>query len=411
MADQQRHPDDFTSPDRHLDRMLAVEESSPFFLVSLYRNLRDLINPVKLPPLELTSRPLNVSQREEPSMVVSLYRNVMDLINPPKLPPLELTSRPADAHGLITETEETPVLVSLFRNIKDLINPPKLPPLEVTSKPVAVRDIWASDGRKYGRAGLGSILFHVLGLILLLTLASSKVVQNAMKPPSTAVFIPDLAPYEPKMATKKQTMGGGGGGGDRSPLPAAKGKLPKMAPKQFTPPMQVQLNPDPKLTMEPTIIGPPDVKLPNVNMAQYGDPFAKVGPPSNGTGTGGGIGSGSGGGVGSGRGGGFGPGEGGGFGGGVYRIGGGVSAPVPIFKVEPEYSEEARKAKFQGTVLLSIVVDETGKTRDIKVLRTLGLGLDEKAIEAVMKWRFRPAYKDGKPVPVAANVEVNFRLL
>jgi len=95
----------------------------------------------------------------------------------------------------------------------------------------------------------------------------------------------------------------------------------------------------------------------------------------------------------------------------LYKIGGGVSDPVPIFKPEPEYSEEARKAKFQGAVLLAIVIDETGHTRDIRVLRPLGLGLDEKAIEAVTKWRFRPSMKDGRPVAVMANVEVNFRLL
>ena len=411
MSEQLRRPDDYSNPDRHLERLLAVEESSPFFLVSLFRNLRDLINPPKLPPLQVTSRPIAVKIDEAPPLWVSLYRSIKDAINPPKLPPLELTSKPADPAGLLAEQDSVPVLVSLFRNIRDLIHPPKLPPLEITSKPVPVKDIWAGSAPKYGRAGLGSILFHVFGVVVLITLASSSTVRKAIQPTTTLIIAPDLAPYEPPMAPKKQLMGGGGGGGDRSPLPASKGRLPKMSPKQFTPPMAVVNNPDPKLIMEPTLVGPPDVKLPNVNMAQYGDPFAKVGPPSNGPGSGGGIGSGSGGGVGSGRGGGFGPGEGGGFGGGVYRIGGGVSAPVPIFKVEPEYSEEARKAKFQGTVLLSIVVDETGKTRDIKVLRSLGLGLDEKAIEAVMKWRFRPAYREGKPVAVAANVEVNFRLL
>ncbi|HPT25633.1 MAG TPA: energy transducer TonB, partial [Bryobacteraceae bacterium] len=197
----------------------------------------------------------------------------------------------------------------------------------------------------------------------------------------------------------------------RSPLPASKGRLPRADLKQFTPPVAVINNPNPKLMMEPTILVPPDVPLPNINMAQYGDPLARIGPASNGPGSGGGIGSGSGGGVGSGRGGGFGPGEGGGVGGGVFRIGGGVSAPVPIFKVEPEYSEEARKAKYQGTVLLAIVVDVDGTTRNIRVLRTLGMGLDEKAIEAVSKWRFRPGMKGGQPVPVQANVEVSFRLL
>jgi periplasmic protein TonB len=132
---------------------------------------------------------------------------------------------------------------------------------------------------------------------------------------------------------------------------------------------------------------------------------------SNGIGSGGGIGNGKGGGVGPGTGPGFGPGSGGGFGGGAYRIGGGVSAPIPIFQPEPEYSEEARKAKWQGTVMLSLVVDESGKAVGIKVTKSLGLGLDEKAIEAVQKWRFKPGTKDGKPVPVIASVEVNFRLL
>jgi len=163
--------------------------------------------------------------------------------------------------------------------------------------------------------------------------------------------------------------------------------------------------------MEPSIIVPPDVVLPNVNMTQYGDPLAKLGPASNGPGSGGGIGSGSGGGVGSGKGGGFGPGEGGGVGGGVYKVGGGVTAPVVIFKKDPEYSEEARKAKYQGTVLLAIEVSPDGRATNIRVVRSLGLGLDEKAMEAVKQWKFKPGYRNGQPVTVAATIEVNFRLL
>ena len=99
------------------------------------------------------------------------------------------------------------------------------------------------------------------------------------------------------------------------------------------------------------------------------------------------------------------------MGGGVYKIGGGVSSPSLLYKVEPEYSEEARKAKFQGTVLLYVEVDEKGLPRNIRVIRPLGLGLDQKAIEAVEKWKFSPGKKDGKPVAVQAQIEVNFRLL
>lgn len=311
---------------------------------------------------------------------------------------------------LLLSASVQPWYRTFLQNLKETINPPKLPPLQVTSKPVAVKDIWG-DYRFGKQAGISSILVHTVAITLLLTLATNKSVQHAVKNTVTLFAPVDLAPYIPDAKPKPQMMGGGGGGGDRSPLPASKGRAPKASSRQFTPPMAVVNNPNPKLTMEPTLIMPTDVKLPNVNMLQYGDPLAKVGPPSNGTGSGGGIGSGSGGGVGSGEGPGFGPGKGGGIGGGLYRVGGGVSAPVPIFKVEPEYSEEARKAKFQGTVVLSIVVDEQGHPKNFRVVRPLGLGLDERAIEAVQKWRFRPAQKDGKPVPVMATVEVNFRLL
>ncbi|MCE5307401.1 MAG: energy transducer TonB [Acidobacteriales bacterium] len=312
-------------------------------------------------------------------------------------------------HLLSLEVEQ-PWFASFLQNLRDTISPPKLPPLAVTSKPVAVKDVWGIFGDHRKGAGLSSVLLHGAVVVLLFTVASHPAVNKKLGEAVSLIAPVDLAPYMPQQP-KPNPMGGGGGGGDRSPLPASKGRLPKVAPRQFTPPTAVYNNLNPKLTMDPTIIAPPDVNLPNVNMAQYGDPLGKYGPPSNGPGSGGGIGSGSGGGVGSGRGPGFGPGEGGGYGGGAYRIGGGVSAPSIVFKVEPEYSEEARKAKFQGSVLLSIIVDPSGKPRDVRVIRTCGLGLDEKAVEAVMKWRFRPGLKDGKPVPVAATVEVNFRLL
>lgn len=96
---------------------------------------------------------------------------------------------------------------------------------------------------------------------------------------------------------------------------------------------------------------------------------------------------------------------------GVYRIGGGVSQPSLLFKIEPEYSEEARKAKYQGAVTLSIVVNEFGEPQNVTVIRALGLGLDEKAAEAVRKWVFKPSRKDGQPVAVYATVEVTFHLL
>jgi TonB family protein len=310
---------------------------------------------------------------------------------------------------LLASEVETPWYKSFVNNVREAINPPKQPPLQVTSKPVAVKDIWANSEHKR-TAGASSVVLHALAIVLLVTVGSNPAVQQTAKEVVSLVAPIDLQPYIPA-PPKKDVMGGGGGGGDRNPLPPSQGKLPKIAKRQFTPPSATVNNPAPKLVMEPTIVVQPDAPLPQINASNYGLPTGIPGPPSNGPGSGGGIGTGKGGGVGSGSGIGYGPGSGAGFGGGVYKIGGGVSAPVPIFKPEPEYSEEARKAKFQGAVLLSIVILPDGSTSNIRVVRPLGLGLDEKAIEAVQKWKFRPSLKDGKPVAVSANVEVNFRLL
>jgi TonB family protein len=302
--------------------------------------------------------------------------------------------------------EEPNPFVSLYHSIRDIISPPKLPPLEVTSKPVQVKEIWGHTAGYESKSAVTSIAVHAVVIALMIWLSQQPIVQEKAKV-LTSLVAP-VTEYKPDLAPKKNTAGGGGGGGARDVTPPSKGRLPKPAPKQFVPPQLPKVE-DPKLVMEPTIIAQAET-LPKSNLPMLGDPLAGLGAPSQGPGSGG-FGSGSGGGVGSGKGAGYGAGTGGGSGGGAYRVGGGVSAPAVLFKVEPEYSEEARKAKFQGTVVLSIVVDPSGKARDVRVIRPLGLGLDEKAIEAVMKWRFKPGLKDGNPVPVQATVEVNFRLL
>ncbi len=220
-------------------------------------------------------------------------------------------------------------------------------------------------------------------------------------------LVTDESPYV--LPASRTQAGGGGGGGDRDKLQASKGTPPKFAMEQMTPPVVVVRNENPKLTADPTLLGPPQLTLPQ--SPQMGDPMSAIlSPLSNGTGSGGGIGTGTGTGIGSGYGGGLGPGSGGGMGGGVFRVGGGVSAPRAIYAPDPEFSEEARKAKYQGTVVLRLIVGPDGRTRDIHILKTLGLGLDEKAIEAVSRWRFDPALKDGRPVSVMVSVEVSFRL-
>ena len=137
-----------------------------------------------------------------------------------------------------------------------------------------------------------------------------------------------------------------------------------------TPPVVVVRNENPKLIADPTVVGPPQIQLPQLGAT--GDPlFGVLGPPSSGTGSGGGIGSRSGGGVGSGRGPGVGPGAGGGIGGGLYHVAGGVSAPRPIYSPDPEYSDEARKAKYQGTGVLWLVVGPDGRPRDLHLARSV----------------------------------------
>jgi TonB family protein len=308
-------------------------------------------------------------------------------------------------HLLPPQNVEKPWFMTLYANVMELINPPKLPPLEVTSKPVPIEEIHIYSGNE-SKSVLTSVMIHIVVIALLVWLGTITGIVPPLKKDVTALVAPPLSAYISK--PKLQASGGGGGGGTRSPLDASKGKLPKPAPRQFTPP-RVDPPLDPKLPMPASIIAPDDI--PNINAPNFGDIQSKLGVPSNGTGLGGGIGNGIGGGVGSGRGAGVGPGSGGGFGGGAYRIGGGVSAPSLLSKVEPEYSEEARKAKWQGVVVLSLIVDDQGRPQGLKVVRSLGLGLDQKAIEAVEKWRFKPGMKDGKAVPVFATVEVNFRLL
>jgi TonB family protein len=306
---------------------------------------------------------------------------------------------------------DQPLWKSLFQSLDEFFFPKKLPPLVLTSKPIPVKDIWGFYN--YKKNGIwGSVTAHVilLGLIIGLTILSGRLVKKVVQSHQAVTLV---APDDiPMMQPAKTASGGGGGGGDHDKLEASKGKLPKLAMVQITPPVVVVRNEHPKLTAEPTVVVPPDIKMAAVNLPNLGDPMSHMpsGPPSNGTGLGGGIGSGSGGGVGSGEGPGVGAGRGGGTGGGLFRVGGGVLPPKGIFMPDPEYSDEARKAKYQGVCVLYVEVSPDGTTHNIRVVRSLGLGLDEKAIEAVKKWKFEPAKKDGTPVSVAVNIEVSFHL-
>jgi len=218
-------------------------------------------------------------------------------------------------------------------------------------------------------------------------------------------LVTNITPY---LVPAPGLLGGGGSGGTREQLQASKGALPRLSREQITPPLVVVRNNEPRFGTAPTIVAP-GVAVPKAD--ELGDPLAAVlAPASNGPGAGSGIGNESGTGVGGGKGPGFGLGCCGGMGGNVYRIGGGVTAPRAIYDPDPEYSDEARKAKYQGVVVLWVVVGTDGLPKDVRVARSLGLGLDEKALDAVRKWRFEPARMDGRPVAVQLNIEVSFRL-
>jgi TonB family protein len=302
--------------------------------------------------------------------------------------------------------EEKPIWKDLYENIHDIFFPKKLPPLELTSTPIPVPDRLAVKPNPWA---IGISTTVNIGILLIILFFLGRQIVKAINKPlvSTNIDVSDIL-KGPQMAVP---AGGGGGGGSHDIVDPMKGKLPPRTPDPVTPPM-VQMH-EPKLAFTPAINVQKDITLPdNPDLPNFGvKSSTNVTLAANGSGGGGGMGSGYGGGLGSGTGNGYGPGYGGNTGGGVYRIGGGVSAPVPIFTPEAEFSDEARRAKYQGVCLISLIVDAQGNPQNPRVVRPLGMGLDEKALEAVRKYKFKPAMKDGKtPVPVMMSIEVNFRL-
>jgi TonB family protein len=239
--------------------------------------------------------------------------------------------------------------------------------------------------------------------------------------------------------------GGGGGGGRNVPLPPARAErrvIPKLVRKISSPVPPVRKAPPPPVTepprpVEPPKIDPPPAEPPRVDppapprpdpppaqtvkapvMPSPADAATRAGAldpratqtASPGPGAGGGIGTGSGPGIGEGRGAGLGAGDGGGTGGGPFRPGSGIDPPMLVREVKPLYTDEARKQSIEGDVLLEVIVRRDGSVGSMRVLRRLGAGLDERAMEAVRQWRFTPAHRQGAAVDVVAEISVEFRL-
>jgi len=365
-------------------------------MASLFSNLRDFLaeRPVKFRPGQQTAFRM-------PGFGESLTDNLKEFFRP--------APRGAVKSELLVNWNAG--FGGFWQNLRDTISPPKLAPLKVSSQPVAVPEIWTKN-TQFTRVQALSLAFHVVVLVLIIV----PLLPALMSPPTTqaktmqVTRLDDPSPFLPKLPAGGKRAGGGGGGGSHDILPASKGRLPKFSWTQFTPPKVT--TPEARLQMTPTVLGPPDLKLPSPNTANWGDPLAKAINDSNGPGGGNGIGSGQGTGVGSGDGAGVGPGHNWGTGGGYPSAGtGGYGYPTCIYCPRPDYSDAAVKAKYQGTVILMVVIGPDGRAIDIHVAKGLGLGLDEKAIEAVRSYRFKPALgPNGKPATVSAPIEVTFRL-
>lgn len=330
-----------------------------------------------------------LNEETEGSMWASLFSNLRDVFSSKQEAPLQLESKPVET-DLIIQEEGT--FASLWSSVRDVFFPVKLPPLQLESKPIAVVD--RMKVKRDPTSTAIAVILHGLAILLVIILVANKVKFAApvKAPLITDVTIPPMAPMKAKAM--------GGGGGQRGPTPVTKGTPPKFAEQQIVPPKAPPLEP-PKINIQPTIEVQKDVKMAS-SIPQIGVANSPLVGMSMGNGRGTGLGSGSGSGLG--------PGSGGNTGGGPRRIGGGVSAPVLIFSVEPEFSEEARKAKVAGNVLVNLWVDTNGLPSHVHVIRGVGMGLDEKAVEAVRQYKFKPAMENGRPVLVELNVEVNFQI-
>lgn len=301
--------------------------------------------------------------------------------------------------------EEKPLFVGLYESIRDACFPPHLPPLELTSKPIPVTDRMAVKTNPWAVGTSTVVNGGILAMVLLLGIHTA--INNAKTPHrSSSIDLSDLIPTTPQA----HTSGSPGGGGSNQLTDPIEGRNPRFESTPLLPPMIPQLE-HPQLAIDPAI-AVQNIRLPeNASMPNIGvHTSVNVRLLSNGPGSHDGIGIGSRGGEGPGDGNSAGTGSDRGIGDGPYVVGGGVSAPIPIVAPEAEFSDQARRQRYQGICLISLIVDAHGYPQNPRVVQALGMGLDEKALEAIRRYRFKPAMKDGRPVPVSITVEVDFRL-
>jgi protein TonB len=286
--------------------------------------------------------------------------------------------------------------------------------------------------RKTTRSLVASGLVHALGVLLIVVSATLRLVES-----NSTKDLPKPDAQEVKLVYLMMPGPGGGGGGgglhEPEPPPPAKKKavmtfarrtpspVPPARPRP-APPSRTPTPPRPETRIVASLVDRP--RLPQAEAVQApvktiaADPLETMGlpiegppsAPSHGPGAGGGVGSGSGQGLGEGSGGGIGPGSGGGTGGGPYQPGAGIDPPTLLKEIRPAYTDAARRQAIEGDVVLEIVVRADGSVGNVRVRRSLGAGLEQKAIDAVRQWRFTPAKRHGAPVDVVVDVSVEFKL-
>ena len=372
-------------PTLRLGRLPSTGEESS--VKSLFSNLKEF----------LTERPVKVRAGDSksfsmPGFGAGLGENFKEFFHAGARGPVD--------SGLLVTWDDG--VGGFWQNVRDLISPRKLPPLKTTSKAVDVPEIW-SKNPQFTRVQALSVVVHVVVLVFLILPFLPEIFSPATtKASNSNMNVTQISPYLPKLAPAAKKAGGGGGQHDIAPV--QRGQAPKFSYTQFSKPLAKPPD-NPKLPVTPTLLGNPALNVPNITAQNWGDPLSKVlGSDS--------LGQGNGTGIGNGNGAGLGPGEGYNTGGGYPNAGtGGYGSPTCLYCPSPAFSDEAVKAKYQGVVELLAVITADGRATDIKVAKGLGLGLDEKAVEAVRNWRFKAALgPDGKPTAVRQLIEVTFHL-
>jgi TonB family protein len=304
-------------------------------------------------------------------------------------------------HGWVVESEA----VRLVREIAAACPAPSSHPTffaVVKSRPHRPRTgLFASAG------------LHALVVVLIVSslalVGASGIDTSEPPPPAHLVFLMTLGPG-----------GGGGGGGVKIPLPTRRAarkspeikKVSTPLPEVKPPPPPPEPKVEPPPVPPPPVVQAPVVTTPTDPVEVKGQPapVARPQPADQGSGSGGGAGRGVGQGVGEGAGSGIGDGSGGGVGGGPFRPGAGIEPPSLLREVKASYTDDARRRGVAGEVLMEIVVRRDGSVGDVRVLRGLDRGLDQRAIEAVRQWRFAPAKRHGAAVDVIVEVAMDFKL-